>query len=57
MSSEDLQAVYIEKLNAYTANVDFARLDRSCNSKNTEYAKEILKQCTICLWKSIVQIT
>jgi len=44
MSSEDLQAVYIEKLNALLPTVDFSKLDRSCNSKNTEYAKEILKQ-------------
>ena len=44
MSSEDLQAVYIEKLNAILPTLDFAELDRSCNSKKAEYAKEILKQ-------------
>ncbi len=44
MENEDLQAVYIEKLNAMLPTVDFAKLDRSCNTKNDGYAKEILKQ-------------
>ena len=44
MGNEDLQAVYIERLNAILPTVDFAKLDRSCNSKKAEYAQEILKQ-------------
>jgi hypothetical protein len=44
MSDDDLQAAYIERLNAMLPAVDFAKLDRSCNSKKAEYAKEILKQ-------------
>lgn len=44
MENEDLQAAYIERLNAMLPTVDFAKLDRSCNSKNDGYAKEILKQ-------------
>lgn len=44
MSSEDMQAAYIERLNTLLPTVDFAKLDRSCNSKKAEYAKEILKQ-------------
>lgn len=44
MNDENLQAAYIERLNAILPTVDFAKLDRSCNSNNDEYAKEILKQ-------------
>jgi hypothetical protein len=44
MKEKDLQAVYIERLNAILPTVDFAKLDRSCNSKDDSYAKEILKR-------------
>ncbi len=44
VNNENLQSAYIEQLNALLPTVDFARLDRSCNSNNDEYAKEILKQ-------------
>lgn len=44
MNSEDMQAVYIERMNTLLKTVDFTRLDRSCNSKNNAYACGILKQ-------------
>jgi len=44
MKEKDLQTIYIERLNAMLPTVDFAKLDRSCNSKDDGYAKEILKQ-------------
>lgn len=44
MDNEKLQIAYIEKLDALLSTVDFSRLDKSCNSNNDEYAKEILKQ-------------
>ncbi len=44
MSSEDMQAAYIERVNTLLETVDFSRLDRSCNSKNSTYACDILKQ-------------
>ncbi len=44
LENEDLQGVYIERLNAILPTVDFTKLDLSCNSKNDGYAKEILKQ-------------
>ena len=44
MGNEDLQAVYIERLNTMLPTVDFAKLDRSGNSKNDGYAKDTLKK-------------
>jgi hypothetical protein len=44
MDHEKLQIAYIERINALLPTVDFARLDKSCNSNDGEYAKEILKQ-------------
>lgn len=44
MEEKDLQAVYIERLNAVIPTVDFAKLDESCNSEDDSYAKEILKR-------------
>ncbi|NNJ30570.1 hypothetical protein [Lacrimispora defluvii] len=44
MEEKDLRAVYIDRLNAMLPTVDFAKLDRSCNSKDFSYAKEILKR-------------
>lgn len=44
MEEKDLQAVYIDRLNAMLPTVDFAKLDRSCNSDDFSYAKEILKR-------------
>lgn len=44
MEEKNLQAVYIERLNAMLPTVDFAKLDQSCNSENDSYAKEILKR-------------
>ncbi len=44
MDNDNLQSVFIERLNDLLPTVDFERLDRSCNSTNDEYAKEILKR-------------
>ncbi len=44
MENEDLQAAYVERLNAMLPTVDFIKLDRSCNSQNDGYAREILKK-------------
>lgn len=44
MNCENMQAAYIERLNTLLQAVDFARLDRSCNSKDNVYACEILKR-------------
>lgn len=44
MSSKDLQAVYIERLNSILPTVDFVKLDKACNSAEDGYAKEILKR-------------
>jgi hypothetical protein len=44
MKEKDLQAAYIERLNGLLKTVDFAKLDRSCNADDGEYAKDILKQ-------------
>jgi len=44
MSSKDLQAAYIERLNSILPTVDFVKLDKACNSVEDGYAKEILKR-------------
>lgn len=44
MENKNLQTAYIEKVNALLPNLDFIKLDYSCNSKEDEYAKEILKK-------------
>lgn len=44
MKEKDLQAAYIERLNALLKTVDCVKLDRSCNAGDGEYAKDILKQ-------------
>ena len=44
MKEKNLQAVYIDRLNAMLPAVDFVKLDQSCNSENDSYAKEILKR-------------
>jgi hypothetical protein len=44
MNSEDMQAAYIERVNALLETVDFSSLDRSCNSEDSAYACKILKQ-------------
>jgi hypothetical protein len=44
MDNENLQSVYIERLNDLLPTVDYERLDRSCNANDNQYAKEILKQ-------------
>lgn len=44
MKENDLQAIYIDRLNAILPGVDFSKLDRSCNSEDDGYAKEVLKQ-------------
>jgi hypothetical protein len=44
MDKMDLQAVYIERLNALLPTLDFKELDRSCNIQDNMYAKEALKK-------------
>ena len=44
MVNKDLQTVYIEQLNYLLPTVDFPKLDKSCNSGDDSYAKEILKR-------------
>jgi len=44
MKKKDLQAAYIERMNDLLKTVDFVKLDRSCNTGDGEYAKDILKQ-------------
>lgn len=44
MEKMDLQAVYIERLNALLPTLDFKELDRSCNTQDNMYAKEALKK-------------
>lgn len=44
MENKNLQDAYIKRLNAMLPKVDFAKLDKSCNSAEDGYAKEILKQ-------------
>lgn len=44
MENGNLQDAYIRRLNAMLPKVDFAKLDKSCNSAEDSYAKEILKQ-------------
>lgn len=43
MKNQNLQKQYIDKVNGYLSQVDFAKLDRSCNSADDSYAKEVLK--------------
>lgn len=40
----NLQNKYIIKLNKIIPDIDYTRLDQSCNSTDNEYAKTILKQ-------------
>lgn len=35
---------FIEEINIILASLDFAKLSYSCNSKNNDYAKEVLKK-------------
>lgn len=44
MNHKKLQTAYVEELNTLLPTLDFARLDKSCNSNDGEYAKEILKK-------------
>ncbi|NYB73171.1 hypothetical protein HZF24_03340 [Sedimentibacter hydroxybenzoicus DSM 7310] len=44
MGNKDLRTVYIEQLNYLLPTVDFPKLDKSCNSEDDSYAKEILKR-------------
>ncbi len=44
MSNEELQKVFIDRLNDLLPAVDFVKLDKACNSDDNSYAKEILKQ-------------
>lgn len=44
MDKMDLQAVYIERLNALLTTLDFKELDCSCNIQDNMYAKEALKK-------------
>lgn len=45
MSSKDLTEIYIQQLNDYVLpDINFKKLDSSCNSQSNEYAKEILKR-------------
>ena len=44
MESKDLQKEYIERLNDLLQTIDFKKLDESCNSEDTSYAKDILKK-------------
>ncbi|WP_097015333.1 hypothetical protein [Anaerocolumna aminovalerica] len=43
MENMNLQEAFIERLNTFLPNVDFDKLDKSCNSVEDGYAKEILK--------------
>ncbi len=40
----NLQKQYIEAVNSILSDVDFSLLSLSCNSQNTEYAKEVLQK-------------
>lgn len=44
MGNKDLQKVYIDQLNYMLPTVNLPKLDKSCNSVENDYAKEILKQ-------------
>lgn len=44
MNEQDLQVLYIERLNTMLPAVDFVKLDQSCNSADGSYAREILKR-------------
>lgn len=44
MKDKDLRTVYIDRLNEMLPTVNFSKLDRSCNTKEDGYAKEILKR-------------
>lgn len=39
-----LQEKFIKNVNSVLLNVDFERLDNSCNGKDKTYAKEVLEQ-------------
>ena len=43
MEAQNLQKQYLDKVNDYLPKVDFRKLDRSCNSVDDSYAKEVLK--------------
>ena len=43
MKNQNLQKQYIDKVNGYLSQVDFRKLDRSCNFEDDGYAKEVLK--------------
>ncbi|MFT4104842.1 MAG: hypothetical protein QM657_03695 [Lacrimispora sp.] len=44
MDNKNLQAEFIDKVNALLPSIDFLKLDKSCNSNDDGYAKEILKK-------------
>lgn len=44
MSNKNLQEAYIKSLNGILADIDFVKLDESCNSDKDNYVKETLKK-------------